>query len=567
MSASQRVVPVFCAFAQSDDAYRQQLEAHPGTFIQQGHITFWHEQKIDPGHDKASAIKTHLSEASIILLLLSADFFTSDFYTGPTMQLVWQRQQAGQAQVIPIVVRPCFWQHSPIGRLQALPMDGRPISLRKDIDEAWTQVITDVLRVIDDPSFLSTPTSPTSQAFPFLWDVPSPRNTFFVGREAVFQTLRKALVPGALTQAIAGLGGVGKTQVALEYAHRFAQDYEAVLWLQADSWEVLTSAYLQLATKVLGLREQSEAERQVDAVKQWMQTHQRWLLILDNIEQPEEVLSAFLPPRHQGSMLIKTRMREAGPQAQSVVLPVLSRYEGVLFLLRRARKIGQEASIRHAVRNDLRLAKELYRWMDGWPLALDQAGAYIAETGSSFQRYCDLYQQFLPKLLDRRQSPTDHPASVRKTFEISWQAIGGRNPLAGKALRFCAFLAPEQIPECEQQSGASHPDTATSLNFLALLYESQGRYQEAEPLYQRALAILWVLFETGITVSDLCALQVSDLDQKTSMLRVREKRGHERQVVLGQACLEHLHALLKSRSQQQHRFALFYKRWASVEQK
>src|SRR5215469_10227660 len=92
MSVSHRAVPVFCAFAQSDDVYRRQLETHLGTFIQQGHITFWHEQKIYPGHDKASAIETALSEASIILLLISADFLTSDFYTGPAMQIVWRRQ-------------------------------------------------------------------------------------------------------------------------------------------------------------------------------------------------------------------------------------------------------------------------------------------------------------------------------------------------------------------------------------------------------------------------------------------------------------------------------------------
>src|SRR5262249_44080530 len=156
------------------------------------------------------------------------------------------------------------------------------------------------------------------------------------------------------------------------YAYRFAQDYEAVFWLPADSWEVLTTACLQLAAQVLGLPEQQEAERQVNAVKRWLQAHQGWLLILDNVEQPEEVLSAFLPSRYQGSVLITTRMREAGPQAQSEVLPVLSRYEGILFLLRRAKKIGQEASIRQASRNDLRLAKELYQQMDGLPLALDQ---------------------------------------------------------------------------------------------------------------------------------------------------------------------------------------------------
>jgi hypothetical protein len=200
MSASRMPVPVFCACANSDDAYCRQLETHLGTFIQQGHITFWHEQKIDPGYDKASAIETHLSEASIILLLISADFLSSDFYIGPVMQLVWQRQQAGLARVIPIVVRPCLWQHSPIGTLQALPTNGCPILLWRYADEAWIQVVTDVQRVIEDPSFLFAPAPHADRAFPSFWDVPYPRNPFFVGRGPVFQMLHKALIPAHISQ-------------------------------------------------------------------------------------------------------------------------------------------------------------------------------------------------------------------------------------------------------------------------------------------------------------------------------------------------------------------------------
>src|SRR5262249_403052 len=151
---------------------------------------------------------------------------------------------------------------------------------------------------------------------------------FFVGREAVFQSLRNDLAlegkATALTQAIGGLGGIGKTQVAVEYAYRYAHYYEAVLWLPADSWEILTAACLQLAVKELGLPEQQEAERQIEEVKRWLQNHRRWLLILDNVENPQEILSKFLPTNHHGSVLITTRMREVGPLAQSEHLPVLS---------------------------------------------------------------------------------------------------------------------------------------------------------------------------------------------------------------------------------------------------
>jgi len=110
MLVSRTAVPVFCASAQTDDAYRQQLENHLSTLIQRGYITFWHNQQIRPGDNLKDTIETHLSQASIILLLISADFLASDFWQGPAMQRVLQRQQEHSARLIPIVIRPCDWQ-------------------------------------------------------------------------------------------------------------------------------------------------------------------------------------------------------------------------------------------------------------------------------------------------------------------------------------------------------------------------------------------------------------------------------------------------------------------------
>jgi DNA-binding XRE family transcriptional regulator len=181
------------------------------------------------------------------------------------------------------------------------------------------------------------------------WNVPYQRNPYFVGRETVLQSLRQTLIPGAktttLTQSISGLGGIGKTQVAIEYAHHYGEYYEAVLWIQADSLEVATAAWLQLATQVLGLPEQQEAEQQIAEVKRWLQKRHGWLLILDNVENPQGILSTFVPSKHQGSVLITTRKRDAGALADSTVLPLLSEEEAILFLLRRAGFINREASV------------------------------------------------------------------------------------------------------------------------------------------------------------------------------------------------------------------------------
>jgi len=175
-----------------------------------------------------------------------------------------------------------------------------------------------------------------------VWTVPQQQDMFFTGRDEVFRSLRELLVPGsttALTQAISGLGGIGKTHTAVEYAYRFHQAYEAVLWLQADSWETLVSACTLLADE-LALSEQKEADQVVAQVQRWLRTHRSWLLILDNVEHPQQILPRFVPTQHHGSVMITTRVHDVEPLASTQMLATMSEEEGTLFLLRRAKKIA-----------------------------------------------------------------------------------------------------------------------------------------------------------------------------------------------------------------------------------
>ncbi len=124
-----------------------------------------------------------------------------------------------------------------------------------------------------------------------VWNVPYRRNPVFTGREPLLAKLVEALHTddaAALTQpqALSGLGGIGKTQIALEYAYRFQCDYRAVLWVRADTHENLTSSYLALAA-LLNLPEKDEQESAIviAAVKNWLQQTSNWLLILDNADE------------------------------------------------------------------------------------------------------------------------------------------------------------------------------------------------------------------------------------------------------------------------------------------
>src|SRR5262249_44875683 len=154
------------------------------------------------------------------------------------MQRAMQRHEANAARVLLIIVRPCDWTHAPFARLQCLPRDGKPVTTWKNRDLAWSDVAASMRRVLDN--LLLPITSAPRVALPAIWNVPYPRNPFFVGREDVLARLHIQLQAGSpmalsQAQAISGLGGIGKTQIAVEYAYRYGQEYEVVLWARAEN--------------------------------------------------------------------------------------------------------------------------------------------------------------------------------------------------------------------------------------------------------------------------------------------------------------------------------------------
>ena len=249
--------------------------------------------------------------------------------------------------------------------------------------------------------------------FPSIWNVPFPRNFFFIGREDLLTQLHDQLKPGQtadLSQAVSGLGGVGKTQLAVEYAYRFYQDYQAVLWAHAESVEVLTSSYTEMATLLnLPVKDAQEQAMIIQGVKAWLQNHRDWLLILDNADELD-ILPAFLPPRLGGHVIITTRAVAPGRFAQRMIVATFPQEQGILFLLRRAGLIALNADASQVPPEDQALAQQITQEVGGLPLALDQIGAYLETTGCSLAAYWQLYQQHRIDLLkDYRGMLVDHP--------------------------------------------------------------------------------------------------------------------------------------------------------------
>ncbi len=250
--------------------------------------------------------------------------------------------------------------------------------------------------------------------------------------------------------ALSCLGGIGKTQLALEYAYRYTSAYTAIFSVTAETAESLFSGFLALA-ELLNLSEKHDPQQQriIAAVLHWLSQHHDWLLIFDNVEEIG-LLKAFLPPVQQGALLLTSRKQAFDFIAHLLQLETLPAEEGLQLLLRRAR--WDEAS---SSPEEEAAARAIVASMDGLPLALDQAGAYLEAIRCRPSEYLLLLQTSLLPLLAERESYAEHPLSVTRTFQLAFQQVEALNPEASELLSVCAFLAPEAIPDTFFLEGAS----------------------------------------------------------------------------------------------------------------
>ncbi len=292
--------------------------------------------------------------------------------------------------------------------------------------------------------------------FPY-WSIPFPRNQMFSGREEILHALHLLLgsqqnVACKKSCALYGLGGIGKTQVALEYAYRYALEYAAIFWIEAETVQNIIASFQKIA-EILGLPQQRESDQQqiVAAVQRWLSTHKEWLLIWDNLEQIE-LLHRFLPPAQQGAILITTQKPTLGTLVQCLELSPMKKEEGILLFLRRAKVLKQGTHSEEVNQRQMcspieyKVAEILVKAMHGLPLALDQAGAYIDETRCTIADYVQYYeQQRLTCLGWRGTSDGSHPNSVVATVMLAKQRIEAVSPIAVELLQVCAFLYPDSI--------------------------------------------------------------------------------------------------------------------------
>ena len=292
--------------------------------------------------------------------------------------------------------------------------------------------------LVIDPEAANRPPAPG-------FNLPFPRNPFFTGREDQLEAIHTALTSRGRA-ALSGLGGIGKTQTALEYAYRHQSEYDHVFWVRAEQETELITGYGAMAKAIQIPGHQQEDQQAVVALmKQWLAKNDRWLLVFDNADDLRQ-LRPYLPTTN-GHILLTTRAQALGDLAEKVEVTRMDADEGALLLLRRAKMIADTAALAAASEADQTLARTRTTEMDGLPLALDQAGAYIEEQVLSLEEYLELFRTEKAELLkERGQLGPDHP-SVTVTFKLAFEKVAAASATAADLVRACAFLAPDAIPE------------------------------------------------------------------------------------------------------------------------
>ncbi len=254
-----------------------------------------------------------------------------------------------------------------------------------------------------------------------------------------------------LPLALSGLGGVGKSQIALEYAYRYREHYHTVLWLHAASYQALVAGVTAVTHRLdLPEKDAEDPKQLIEALKVHLMQLTRWLLIFDNVENLQ-LLEGFLPTEIKGHLLLTTLSQITGTRAHRIAVEPMDNNTGAELLLRRAKLIAIESTLEHMAGTDAAIARSLSEDMGGLPLAIDQAGAYVEETAMSLSEYVQRYQKERRDLLDRRGSwvseYSEHPIPVAATLKLSFEKACERDPIAANILNFCAFLHPDAIPE------------------------------------------------------------------------------------------------------------------------
>jgi tetratricopeptide (TPR) repeat protein len=346
---------------------------------------------------------------------------------GPTAEDLATAIAAHDGRVIPVIVGR--------DRLPGAPSQITLLNLTEDDARRRLRTSLDTTRAAIDPD-RSAVRFPGEQ--PEIWSghIP-PRNIHFVGRSDLLQSLRAQLDDSAtalLPHTLQGMGGVGKTQIAVEYAYRYASDYDLVWWVRAETPAQVRQDLSRLAVQ-LGIPPNDDLSNMAFQALQALRRgkpYLSWLLIYDNATLPKN-LERFIISNGPGHTLITSRNPEWSKDAQVLEVNLYPREESLRFIARRAPNVSSQDAVR--------LADE----MGDLPLALEAAAAWLNTTRLSTSQFLTLTSNRLTSVLDSTEI-RQYQRSALLAWTVSMNQLRDEVPAAAQLIRLSSFLAAEPIP-------------------------------------------------------------------------------------------------------------------------
>ena len=273
---------------------------------------------------------------------------------------------------------------------------------------------------------------------PEVWGEVPRRNRRFTGRDELLNQVQQRLMDAehdASVCALVGMAGIGKTQLAVEYAHRFSSDYDVVWWVNSDQRGTQRDRYAELSTE-LGLRTGSEPGERIRAVREALRRGEpsgRWLLIFDGWEEVEEA-SRILPRGGQGHVLITSRNRGWREVADLHDVPVFERHESTGYLMRRAPHLTPDE------------ADEVAFEFQDLPLQLAHAAAWLGQERMDAADYLRRVRSGELSTLEEEASSGGYPHKMFTSTAMLINKLRRSEPRAVQLLKLCTRFAPGRIP-------------------------------------------------------------------------------------------------------------------------